>query len=167
MSLLFSCAPPDERDELRYQQLISLTNPSAKPASNNFFLPIGEYKSELHLFSGVIEVPEHPMMSDPEKILPIDINEKKTQLFPNVSLEFISNNGHLIPIERDIIIPVNTSSYWQIQISPGRVWSEKGDNDMSRASFPFLLTSIIENESYNGIATFLYDDDFYFYIIYI
>ena len=99
------------------------------------------------------------MMSDPKEILPTEINEKKTQLFPSVSLEFISNNGYLIPIERDIIIPEDTNSYWQIQISPGRVWSEKGDNDMSRASFPFLLTSIIENESYNGIATFLYDDD--------
>jgi len=159
MILLFSCASSDERNELRYQQLISLTNSSVNPVSNNFFLPIDEYKSELHLFSGVIEVPEHPMMSDPKEILPTEINEKKTQLFPSVSLEFISNNGYLIPIERDIIIPEDTNSYWQIQISPGRVWSEKGDNDMSRASFPFLLTSIIENESYNGIATFLYDDD--------
>ena len=83
MILLLSCAPSDERNELRYQQLISLTNSSVKPVSNNFFLPIDEYKSELHLFSGVIEVPEHPMISDPEKILPIDINEKKTQLFLN------------------------------------------------------------------------------------
>ena len=52
MILLFSCAPPDGRDELGYQQLISLTNSLAKPVSNNFFLPIGEYKSELHIFSG-------------------------------------------------------------------------------------------------------------------
>ena len=30
---------------------------------------------------------------------------------------------------------------------------------MSRAAFPFVLTSVVENETYNGIATFLYDDD--------
>jgi CubicO group peptidase (beta-lactamase class C family) len=30
---------------------------------------------------------------------------------------------------------------------------------MSRASFPFFLTNLFENETYNGIATFLYDDD--------
>ena len=75
MILLFSCASSDERNELRYQQLISLTNSSVNPVSNNFFLPIDEYKSELHLFSGVIEVPEHPMMSDPKEILPTEINE--------------------------------------------------------------------------------------------
>ena len=74
---LFSCAPPDERDELRYKQLTSLAHSLVKPVSNNFFLPIGEYKSELHLFSGVIEVREHPMISDPEKILPIDLSDEK------------------------------------------------------------------------------------------
>ena len=43
-------------------------------------------------------------------------------------------------------------------VGPGRTWSEPGDNGFSRASFPFALTSTIENETYNGLATFLFDE---------
>jgi CubicO group peptidase (beta-lactamase class C family) len=42
-------------------------------------------------------------------------------------------------------------------VSPGRIWSEPGDGGFSRASFPFVLTNRIANDSHNGIATFLYD----------
>jgi len=157
--LLSACESSDNRNELTRQKLFTSQASIEKPISNRYFMPFGAHNNRLHKFSGAILIPEHSMISDPKEILPIDIQGKKTQLFPRVSLEFISNQGNLIPIERDIIIPEDTDSYWQIQVSPGRVWSEVADGDMSRASFPFLLTSIIENESYNGIATFLYDEE--------
>ena len=156
---LFACESSGNRNELTRQKLFTSQASTEKPISNRYFMPFGAHNNTLHKFSGAILIPEHSMISDPKEILPIDIQGKKTQLFPRVSLEFISNQGNLIPIERDIIIPDDTDSYWQIQVSPGRVWSEVGDGDMSRASFPFILTSIIENESYNGIATFLYDEE--------
>ena len=156
---LFACESSDNRNELKRQKLFTSQASTEKPISNRYFMPFGAHNNTLHKFSGAILIPEHSMISDPKEILPIDIQGKKTQLFPRVSLEFISNQGNLIPIERDIIIPDDTDSYWQIQVSPGRVWSEVVDGDMSRASFPFILTSIIENESYNGIATFLYDEE--------
>ena len=156
---LFACESSDNRNELTRQKLFTSQASTEKPISNRYFMPFGAHNNTLHKFSGAILIPEHSMISDPKEILPIDIQGKKTQLFPRVSLEFISNQGNLIPIERDIIIPDDTDSYWQIQVSPGRVWSEEVDGDMSRASFPFILTSIIENESYNGIATFLYDEE--------
>ena len=156
---LSACESSDNRNELTRQKLFTSQASTEKPISNRYFMPFGAHNNTLHKFSGAILIPEHSMISDPKEILPIDIQGKKTQLFPRVSLEFISNQGNLIPIERDIIIPDDTDSYWQIQVSPGRVWSEVVDGDMSRASFPFILTSIIENESYNGIATFLYDEE--------
>ena len=156
---LSACESSDNRNELTRQKLFTSQASTEKPISNRYFMPFGAHNNTLHKFSGAILIPEHSMISDPKEILPIDIQGKKTQLFPRVSLEFISNQGNLIPIERDIIIPEDTDSYWQIQVSPGRVWSEVADGDMSRASFPFILTSIIENESYNGIATFLYDEE--------
>ena len=66
---------------------------------------------------------------------------------------------YLVPVERDIIEPPGSDSYWHFHAGPGRVWSEESDNGMSRASFPFFLTNLVENETYNGIATFLYDDE--------
>ncbi len=154
-----ACSPKDYREELTLQHLFNSTLSPRAPVLNNYFLPIGEFSDALHEFSGAIVIPEHIMISDPKEILPTDINGKKPQLFPGVKLEFISNDGYLIPFERDIIIPSDSNSYWQIQVSPGRVWSELDDGNLSRASFPFLLTSIIENESYNGVATFLYNEN--------
>ena len=154
-----ACSPKDYREELTLQHMLNSTLSPRAPVLNNYFLPIGEFADALHDFSGALVIPEHIMISDPKEILPTDINGKKPQLFPGVKLEFISNDGHLIPFERDIIIPSDSNSYWQIQVSPGRVWSELDDGNLSRASFPFLLTSIIENESYNGVATFLYNEN--------
>jgi CubicO group peptidase (beta-lactamase class C family) len=85
------------------------------------------------------------------------IHGKTTQLFPGVTLEFFSDGAHLVPVVRDLIQPRHSRSFWQIQVEPGRVWSEPGDHGMSRASFPFMLTGDVEGDAYNGIATFLYD----------
>ena len=119
---LFACESSDNRNELTRQKLFTSQASTEKPISNRYFMPFGAHNNTLHKFSGAILIPEHSMISDPKEILPIDIQGKKTQLFPRVSLEFISNQGNLIPIERDIIIPDDTDSYWQIQVSPGRVW---------------------------------------------
>jgi hypothetical protein len=43
-------------------------------------------------------------------------------------------------------------------VSPGRVWSEPGDQGMSRASFPFVSVNELNNGTHNGLATFLFDD---------
>ena len=155
--LLSACFPDDYRSELTLQDMFASTLPTFVP--NDFFLPIGDHNEAFEGFSGSIIIPEHSMVSNPIEIIPKNIYGKKPQLFPEVKLEFISSGGYLIPLERDLIIPSDTNSYWQIQVSPGRIWSESADSGMSRASFPFLLTSIIENESYNGIATFLYDEE--------
>ncbi len=154
-----NCPAADERQELGYAELMSGRHASESPVANRFFVPQGEAAGALHEFSGAITIPEHPMWTKPLKIKPELINGKKTQLFPGIRLQFVSHGEYLVPVERDILVARDSDSYWQIQVSPGRVWAEEDDEGMSRASFPFFLTSIIENETYNGIATFLYDDD--------
>ena len=148
-----------ERAQLGHDQLMSVNHAVDGPVANSFFMPQDGAAAAQHRFSAAITIPEHALHTAPEVILPTRVAGKKTQLFPGVTLHFVSHGEHLVPVERDIIAPPGSDSFWQIQVSPGRVWSEEGDAAMSRASFPFFLTSIIENESYNGIATFLYDDD--------
>ena len=145
LAILFtSCGTADTggRTELSRDQLAAASNERVMPVENRWFLPADGASAAAHRFAGELVIAEHPMSSDPPQILPADVNGKKTQIFPGVSLGFVSDDDHLVPLERDIIIPDNSDSYWQIQVSPGRVWSEEGDGGMSRASFPFLLTSI-------------------------
>lgn len=158
IALLCANGLAEDRTQLTGEQLS--TSPAAvAPVDNHWFLPTDDAANTGHHFSGTLVIPDHAMTSMPTEIRPADILGKKTQLFPGVSLSFVSHDGYLVPRNRDLLIPKDSDSYWQMQVSPGRTWSEPGDDGMSRASFPFLLTSIIENESYNGVATFLYDGD--------
>ena len=159
MAVAFLSADAISREALSRDDLMSRSVDALRPVANRYFLPSDDAGDARHEFSGAIVIPDHPMVSEPPEILPRELVGKKTQLFPGLALGFISHDGHLIPANRDLMVAEGSDSYWQIQISPGRVWSEDGDDGMSRASFPFLLTSIIENESYNGVATFLYDDE--------
>jgi len=153
------CGGPRDREGLTYAELTSAPATIDGPVSNELYMPTSAAAAAKSRFSGVIVILEHRMQSDPAAIRPAELNGKKTQLFPGVELGFVSHGDYLLPVERDLIILPDSDSFWQLQVSPGRVWSEPGDRGMSRASFPFILTSIIENETYNGLATFLFDDD--------
>ena len=72
---------------------------------------------------------------------------------PAFSVEFFTHGDRLVPVERGIVRPPGT-----VILSPGRVWSEPGDQGMSRASFPFVVVNELNNGTHNGLATFLFDD---------
>ncbi len=156
--LLCGCAPESGRDGVLRDALMSAWADDAGPVRNELFLPSRGAEKPRQRFSGSITIPEHAMRTEPAALRPAVAAGRKTQLFPGVELTFVSYGDYLIPAERDILVPEDSDSFWQIQVSPGRVWSEQADGGMSRASFPFLLTNIIENETYNGVATFLYND---------
>ena len=151
-------ADTPNRKQLTHDQLVSGAQSLESPVANHYFMPIDGAPAQ-HPFSGAIAISEHAMRTDPDAIQPADIRGRQTQLFPGVSLQFVSHGDHLIPVERDVIVPPDGDSYWHIQVEPGQVWSEPDDKGMSRASFPFLLTNLFENETYNGLATFLYGDE--------
>jgi len=138
---------------------VSLAGIAAEgPVENRYFMAVDGAEAE-HRLLGAIHIPEHAMQTNPAELRPERVAGKRTQLFPGITVHFVSHGEYLLPVERDLLAPVESDSFWQIQISPGRTWYEKTDDGMSRASFPFILTSNIENETYNGIATFLFDDD--------
>ena len=153
-----SIADQPDREVLTRNQLMSAAESLSSPVANHNFIAINA-AAPRHHFSGTIIIPEHAMRTLPAAIEPASIRGKKTQLFPGVSLQFVTHGEYLVPVKREIIEPPGGDSYWQFHAGPGRVWSEENDDGLSRASFPFFLTNLIENETYNGIATFLFDDD--------
>jgi len=155
---LASGAAASEREELGFEQLMADAPAAPVPVANRFFMPQEGSAKALHRLSGVIRIPQHAMHTIPPAIEPAELAGKRTQLFPGIELHVVSHGEYFVPVERDILVAKDSDSFWQIQVSPGRVWSEAGDKGMSRASFPFFLTNIFENETYNGVATFLYDD---------
>jgi hypothetical protein len=109
---------------------------------NAYFLPVGPAAPALHAFQGAVTVHAATMFRARHGCAGLG------ELLPGFTVTFFTQGEHLVPVVRDILSPPG------IILSPGRVWSEPGDEGMSRASFPFVLTNI----SRNGLATFLYDD---------
>ena len=69
---------------------------------------------------------------------------------------FFTHGDYLVPVVRTIVW--SSDGRFGLILSPGRVWSEPGDQGMSRASFPFVLVNPIDNSTHNGLASFVFDD---------
>ena len=142
------------RDMLCSMELLDSENRYFSPLDNRYLMPVGIHDNAKHEIEGTVTVPEFMMSYSGEKRDSAD-----TQVyFPGFVMDFFTYENHLVPLARDIVLTCGDRSYWSILVSPGTVWSEPGDGDMSRASFPFALVSSIYNEVHNGLATFLYDE---------
>lgn len=144
------------RDWLTIDNLNSSEYPHFSPIHNDYFMPIGETNGPEHSFSGTIEVNSGRIIGDFIEY-PI-FGDESFKNFPAVNLSFVSENGILIPLNRDRQVSLTDNSFWGIILEPGRVWSEPGDAGWSRASFPFTFISARRNQGHNGLATFLYND---------
>ena len=151
--------PAYSREKLGYEEMMALDSSDTAPILNEHFMPAENAAKALHEFSGALKIPELAMHTEPSPIEPEIVNGRITRLFPGVTIEFFSDRGYLVPVVRDLLEPDNSRNFWMIQFEPGRVWSEPGDQGFSRASFPFMLTGDVEGDAYNGIATFIYDQD--------
>lgn len=81
-------------------------------------------------------------------------------LFPALSLSFVTHEGQLIPLQKSRISTRDSSqSYWDVIVGTGRVWYESGDSFWSRASFPLTLTDRWVGQARNCVATFVYSAD--------
>jgi CubicO group peptidase (beta-lactamase class C family) len=81
-------------------------------------------------------------------------------IFPGIQIDFISNEGELIPRIKEKIVSRNQSnSYWDVIVGTGKVWHEEEDGDWSRASFPLTLTDRWVGQARNCVATFVYQAD--------
>jgi CubicO group peptidase (beta-lactamase class C family) len=128
---------------------------------NSAFLPSTNASQARHDFVGTLQLGEAEMGTDPADFKAPEVMGKNPKIFPGVSLAFFTKDGDLVPVNRDVVRVGSTpdgTSYWDMIVQPGRVWSEPGDGGWSRASFPFSLVHSIEGETHHGVATFLYTD---------
>ncbi len=146
---------PIDRSQLKAPQLQGADSVDTQ-VDNSAFLPCESSAPAKHHLSLNLEIDETPMQCNHPGV---EINGKSIDLFPKSGLRLTSDNGDLIPLDRDLLRDPDGNGYWDITLSPGRVWSELEDGDWSRAALPFQLSNIFENDTHHGIATFLYRDD--------
>jgi CubicO group peptidase (beta-lactamase class C family) len=147
--------PLDRRDKLSFSELMAADLDDDSPVYNAYFEPMEESSAALHEPEGILTVPEFEMRfknSDNELVRP------SQAYFPGFSVAVFTYQDYLVPAIREIVPSTGEWSYWSIILSPGKVWSEPGDEGMSRASFPFVLVGPDYNEAHNGLATFVYND---------
>jgi len=150
-----------EREHITNKELADTGYVPSEPVQNANYLPVGEAGAAHHAFSGALVLSATEMKVKPDfkarKVL-----GKDPQIFPGAALQFYSYNDDLVPVTQEVITPspeLSNNSYWELVVQPGKVWSEPGDNGWSRASFPFGLMHSLENETHNGIATFLFNEN--------
>lgn len=146
-------------DKITQQQLLDKAAVTGL-VDNRAFLPSPAAGQARHDFNGSLQLSEIEMGTDPAAFKAPKVLGKNPKIFPGVSLAFFTKDGDLVPVDRDVIRMGSTldgSSYWDMIVQPGRVWSEPGDGQWSRASFPFSLVHSIEGETHHGVATFLYN----------
>ena len=133
---------------------------------NARFLPSSRARAAGHAFSGTITVLGAEMRTNPAELDQRRVMGRDTKRFPDVTLGFVADGSDLIPWDRDLIVAgtrTEAGSYWDVLVGPGTVWSEPGvaasGVAWSRAAFPLQLASSVENETYNGVATFAFNDE--------
>jgi|MDTC01.2.fsa_nt_gb hypothetical protein len=89
----------------------------------------------------------------------VEVNNGRIDYFPAVKFRLASVDNVLVPLDRGLLRDPDGQSYWDISLSPGRVWSEPDDGNWSRAALPFQLSNIFENDTHHGVATFLYNHE--------
>ncbi len=108
-----------------------------------------------HSFSGSVS------FEDTRLIFPKD-RESYTgeDTFPAFTVDFIANEGELIPIQKEPVFTGHHSkSFWDVVVGAGEVWNEENDGEWSRASFPLSLIDRYMGQVRNCVATFVYQSD--------
>lgn len=119
---------------------------AARLVSNSTYAPVVGANSAIHDFNGTLTTQTSPLMGS-------NFGD-----MPGFTVEFISVDGALIPMERGIISSGGLLD-GELILSTGRIWSEAGDGGMSRAAFPFTITGKLYNATHNGLATFVFDNN--------
>jgi hypothetical protein len=134
------------RDLLTAAELWAPAATGTGPVHTAYFLPVGQSAPALHALKGTLTVHAPTLFRARYGCAGLG------ELLLGFSAAFFTQGEHLVPVVRDL------EPHTTIILSPGRVWSEPGDEDLSRASFPFVVTNPYSNATHNGLATFLYDD---------
>ena len=128
---------------------------AAGQVDNAFFAPIEPAGEAQHGLAASIAIPQTPMQSNQPGV---KVNGKAIDVFPAVILRLSSSEGDLVPLDRGLLRDPDGDSYWDLTLSPGKVFFEASDGRWSRAALPFQLSNIFENDTHHGIATFLFNE---------
>ncbi len=136
---------------------VQLLKPGASggQVDNVFFAPIEPAGAARHGLAASIAIPQTPMQSNQPGV---KINGKAIDVFPAAIFRLTSSEGDLVPLDRGLLRDPDGDSYWDLTLSPGKVFSEASDGHWSRAALPFQLSNIFENDTHHGIATFLFNE---------
>lgn len=85
-----------------------------------------------------------------------DAGDHPLKHLPRFGVTLVQSGSHLIPQRRGLTY--TGSRTYNLIVSPGRVWSERGDRGMTRAALPFALVERNANCVHNGSLTFLFDE---------
>lgn len=127
--------------------------------ANAAFIPAPGARQAQAPFRGTLRLLEAPMIIKPRDLRIKSVLGLDPARFPAVSISFFTHDADLVPLTQDVIrggSKRSGRSFWDLIVQPGRVWSEPGDGQWSRAAFPFALVNSLEGETHNGLATFLY-----------
>ena len=127
--------------------------------ANPAFTPGPDAQLAHESFSGTLKVGEVAMKTVPQTFTRRSILGRDPRVFPAAELGFFTVGAALVPVSQDVVRSGSIgrgTSFWDLIVQPGRIWSESGDAGWSRAAFPFALVNSLEGETHNGIALFLY-----------
>ena len=115
----------DQRDLVTVEELLAPGYTGDGPVNHAFFLPMGNSGSARHELEGTLTVPEFKMFDT----VPVNqVKHSSLGYFPGFSAKFLTYEGNLVPVQREVILRPGERSFWKIILSPGRVWSEPGDD---------------------------------------
>ena len=144
-----------DRSLLTAEQLNGVFNPGSPVDDGAFAFPIGASAPE-YIFEGRLELLGEDDTGEMEVLRGDPGTDPLVSHLPEFDFEFVQSGGYLIPVQRGLIITGHPT--WNYLIEPGRVWQEDGDGDYSRASFPFSLVWKGSNAIFNGVMTFLFNN---------
>src|SRR4029453_15607837 len=143
-------SPGVARDRLVAAELLSPNGTAGSLVPNDYLLPSGNPAPARHTLRGTLTIHAAKLSRAHDGCAGLDVPAG------GFTAAFFTQGEHLVPAVRTIIRPPGSPA--GIILSPGRVWSEPGDQGMSRASFPYVVVDEIHNGTRNGLATFLFDD---------
>jgi CubicO group peptidase (beta-lactamase class C family) len=126
------------------------------PVDNHFLALPEDADPPDHIFEGYLELIDEATGGSAKIIQGGEGLASEANHLPEFDFEFVQSGSYLIPARRGLSITEHPM--WNIILEPGRVWQQKGDRGLSRASFPFTLVVKGGNSSFNGAMTFLFDD---------
>ncbi len=147
---------PTKRTVLTSEQLMKSFDPGSPVDDGAFSKP--EYaKPAEHIFEGRLELIDEDKNGE-ILVLRGDPNvDPEVPHLPQFNFEFVQSGDYFIPVQRGLII--TDHPIWNYILEPGRVWREEGDGSYSRVSFPFALVWKGSNAIFNGVMTFLFNNN--------